>query len=142
MSATGLSPRTSRGRYFMFNPSAKSLNGNALPDVPFAERSAAYGLYHPDSGTLFAEDDLPLVRALRGEATNNIEMCVRNERNPDGTFIVASGRPLYDKNDNLKGGRCRNAGYNGTQESRRRVEGNDQRTSKPDQNHGKPSSAL
>ena len=92
------------GRYFMFNPTAKSLNGNALPDVPFAERSAAYGLYHPDNDTLFAEDELPLVRALRGEATDNVEICVRNQRNPDGTFIMASGRPLYDKSNNLKGG--------------------------------------
>ena len=102
--SNGVIASDTEGRYFMFNPTAKSLNGNALPDVAFAERSASYGLYHPDNETLFAEDELPLVRALRGEATDDIEICVRNQRNPEGTFILASGRPLYDKDGELKGG--------------------------------------
>ena len=92
------------GRYFMFNPTAKLLNGNALPNVSFADRSRVYGLFQPDGETLFAEEDLPLVRALRGETVDNVEMCVRNENCPEGVYIYANARPLYDKDGDLKGG--------------------------------------
>lgn len=92
------------GDYFMFNPTAEALNGPGIPDITFADRIETYGLFHPDGKTLFREDDLPLVRALRGESAENIEMYVRNENCPDGVHIHANGRPLYDNNGNLKGG--------------------------------------
>ncbi len=92
------------GDYFMFNPSAEELNGPGMPSVPFAERSGTYGLFHADGETLFREEELPLVRAVRGEKTDNIEMYVRNEKRPDGVRVYVSGRPLYDKNGELKGG--------------------------------------
>ena len=92
-----------KGECFMFNPTAEVLNGTGIPDIPFAERSETYGLFYPDGKTLFTEDDLPLVRALHGESTENIEMYVRNENCPDGVHIHANGRPLYN-NGNLKGG--------------------------------------
>ncbi|MDE0187107.1 MAG: PAS domain S-box protein [Candidatus Poribacteria bacterium] len=92
------------GDYFMFNPTAEELNGPGMPSIPFAERSETYGLFHADGETLFKEEELPLVRAIRGEMTDNIEMYVRNEKRPEGVRINVSGRPLYDINGELKGG--------------------------------------
>ena len=92
------------GDYVMYNPTAEVMNGPGMAEIPFAERSEIYGLFHSDGETLFREDELPLVRALRGESTENIEMYVRNENCPGGVHIHANGRPLYDNNGNLKGG--------------------------------------
>ena len=38
---------------------------------------------------------LPLVRAVRGEATDEIEMFIRNEQKSEGVYISVSGRPLH-----------------------------------------------
>ena len=39
-------------------------------------------------------DQLPMVRAIRGESTDDVAVFVRNESVPDGVHVRASGRPL------------------------------------------------
>lgn len=52
-----------------------------------------YSLFAVD-GSPFAENELPLVRALGGESTDAVEMVVRNSVHPDGIHISVSGRPI------------------------------------------------
>ena len=94
------------GRYLMTNPRAKEITGislEGLEDIPIAERSERYGLFHLDGTTLFSEDELPLIRACRGETINNIEMVVSNDTEAE-RIINVNGRPLLDRQGNLKGG--------------------------------------
>ena len=93
------------GQYLMVNSKAQETTGGAFPTyAPIAERPKRYGLFHPDGKTLFSGDELPLTRAMRGETTDNIEMFVCNDDQPEGAFIDVSGRPLRDKQGTLKGG--------------------------------------
>ena len=93
-----------RGRFTLFNRSAERLVGIGATEAPTAEWTERYGLFHPDGVTPFAEEDLPLVRAIRGESSDHVEMFVRNERMPEGSFISVDGRPLRDESGKVSGG--------------------------------------
>ncbi|WP_167736618.1 ATP-binding protein [Nocardioides sp. 1609] len=45
-------------------------------------------------GSPFPQSEMPLVRALAGEASDDIEMVIRNDVRPDGIQIAVSGRPI------------------------------------------------
>ena len=93
-----------RGRFTLFNRSAERLVGIGATEGPTAEWTDRYGLFHPDQVTPFAEEDLPLVRAIRGESSDHVEIFVRNERMPEGSFISVDGRPLRDESGKVTGG--------------------------------------
>jgi signal transduction histidine kinase len=54
--------------------------------------------------TPYPARDLPLARALRGEAVNDVEMYVRHEGRPDGVWVLINGRPLTDASGRSHGG--------------------------------------
>jgi two-component system, NtrC family, sensor kinase len=90
--------------FLEFNPAAQRMFGLG----PTAERAAQwpeqYGLFLPDMITAFPVDELPLVRALRGEQVDNIEMFVRHVENPQGAWVSINGRPLRDLKGRPRGG--------------------------------------
>ena len=91
----GLIVTDKNGKYLIFNEVMERLVGKPEPDV--ARRVEKYGLYYPDKETLFSREDLQTERAIRGEATDHIEMFVRNQHQPEGVFVNISGRPLRDE---------------------------------------------
>ncbi len=83
-----------RGDFLLHNDAARSLLG-IDEDRDGAENwQAHYGMFTLDGRTAFPSEDLPLVRALAGESTDQVEMVIRNAGNPDGVVITVSGRPL------------------------------------------------
>ena len=92
------------GAFTIFNPSAEKIVGLGAVDAGPDEWSDNYGLFFPDRVTPFPSDELPLTLALKGEASDEVEMFVRNPKVPDGVFISASGRPLHDDAGTDKGG--------------------------------------
>ena len=88
------------GAFLLHNPAAKALLG-VTDDVDGpANWQEHYGLFRPDGVTPFPVEELPLVRALRGEPSDGVEMVVRNPGRPDGLLLSVDGRPL-----DLSGGR-------------------------------------
>ena len=75
-----------------------------VPAQVLMNGSTEYGIFLPDEETPFPAEDLPMVRALRGEATNDVELFVRNARIPEGAFVTMSGRPLKEGTNEVKGG--------------------------------------
>jgi signal transduction histidine kinase len=49
-------------------------------------------------------DRLPLVRAMRGEAIDGVELFARHEDAPDGVWLSANGRPWRDDQNVARGG--------------------------------------
>ena len=49
------------------------------------------------------EEELPLVRAVRGESSDGVEFLVRNREKPEGVYISVNGRPLRDDSDAITG---------------------------------------
>ena len=92
------------GAFTIFNPSAESILGIGATDTTPDKWSDNYGFFFPDRVTPFPADELPLVRALRGEASDEVDMFVCNPEVPDGVFISVSGRPLQGKESTGKGG--------------------------------------
>lgn len=76
-----------------FNPSAERIIGTTLDAVP-DRWTEEYGIFHPDGVTPLPTEALPLVRAMRGEATDEVEMFIRTAARPEGVHISASGRPI------------------------------------------------
>jgi signal transduction histidine kinase len=91
------------GKLVDFNPAAVRIMGlgvtNAAPD----QWSATYGVFAADGVTPATEGKLPLVRAIRGEPSDNVELVVRR---PDGSdvYVQTTGRPLYDEAGEVSGG--------------------------------------
>lgn len=80
------------GAFLIHNPAAKELLGVDDLERP-EEWQQHYGLF-TTAGEPFPQAELPLVRALGGESTDEVEMVVRNRARPDGVHIAVSGRPL------------------------------------------------
>ena len=92
------------GQFTMFNPSARRTVGVGETGTRPSEWPEKYGVFLTDGVTRVADVDLPLVRALRGEATDDYELFIRNVKVPDGVTISGSARPLRDASGNLTGG--------------------------------------
>ena len=92
------------GAFTIFNPSAERILGIGPIDTTPDKWSDDYGYFFPDRNTPFPADELPLARALKGEASDEVDMFVRNPEVPEGVFISVSGRPLQDEEGTEKGG--------------------------------------
>ena len=94
----------SDARFLVFNPAAQRMLGHGQIDSPPEEWSRRYEVFLPDRMTPYPSEDLPLVRAIHGEATDQAELYIAYPSRDDGTYILVNGRPLRDENDELRGG--------------------------------------
>lgn len=93
-----------RGEFLMFNQAAERIVGlGAMAGGP-DKWSDQYGVFRPDGTTLLPAEENPLARAIRGEATNDMELFLRNAPNPNGILISITGRPLKDDKGKIHGG--------------------------------------
>jgi signal transduction histidine kinase len=102
--ADGVIVADENARFVLSNRFAQRLTASAPGDVDPRLWPESYGVFRPDRVTPFAWDELPLVRAVRGESSNGEEMLVRNASVPDGVFLSVSGRPLTDPAGASRGG--------------------------------------
>jgi diguanylate cyclase (GGDEF)-like protein/PAS domain S-box-containing protein len=81
------------GNLTLFNRAARAMYGHDLKNVVPAEWSRHYALYHVDGRTQLAMDEVPLVRALKGESVRDQALVIAPEGGAPHTML-ASGRPL------------------------------------------------
>jgi PAS domain S-box-containing protein len=92
------------GRFLFFNPAAEQLLGATRAEVEPARWSEYYHVYLPDRTTPFPAADLPLARALRGEASDNVLLFIRNPKLGRGSWLEVNGRPFKDADGSFAGG--------------------------------------
>ena len=92
------------GRILTANLAATAVAGKGAKDIPPSAWSETYGLFEPGTEMHFPSDELPLARAIHGEATNGVEVLVRNPEVPDGTYVSVSGAPLLSGSGKIRGG--------------------------------------
>ena len=92
------------GRYVIYNRSARRIQGPPLSSHESGTASEQYGFYTLDQSTHVPADELALPRALRNEATANMELYVRNRQRPDGAWVQVSGNPMRDQSGAVRGG--------------------------------------
>ena len=83
-----------QGRFTLFNPGAERIVGVGGLEIPPDQWSDSYGLFFSDQKTQIPTDELPLVRAMRGDDVDSMEVFVRNPQRPEGVYLSCSGRPL------------------------------------------------
>ena len=85
------------GRLSLGNASAGRMIPMDLTAAPWEQWSEIYGFFRTDGVTPFPPEELPLVRAIHGESSNDVEVLVRNPRVPDGSYFSVDGRPVRDR---------------------------------------------
>ncbi len=101
--AEGLVAADEQGKFIIWNPAAARMLGLSAANLPAQEWAGHYGLYLEDTVTPFPADQLPLVRAIRGESST-VVMYVRNPELEHGTWIEVGGGPLKNKDGVVRGG--------------------------------------
>ena len=81
------------GNLTLFNRTARDFHGQDLKSVAPADWSQYYSLHHADGRTPMAMDEVPLVRALKGEVVRDGAMVIAPHGRVPYT-LMASGRPL------------------------------------------------
>jgi len=99
----GLVATDEQGKFVLWNPAAQRILGMGAAELDSQEWTAHYGLFLPDTVTPFPSEQIPLVRALRGEVTTT-EMFVRNPQLTEGAWIEVSAAPMKDKHGTVTGG--------------------------------------
>jgi diguanylate cyclase (GGDEF)-like protein/PAS domain S-box-containing protein len=81
------------GNLSLFNRAARTMYGHDVKTVAPASWPRDYSLYHVDGRTPLAMDEVPLVRALKGETVRDQALVIAPEGGAPHTML-ASGRPL------------------------------------------------
>jgi diguanylate cyclase (GGDEF)-like protein/PAS domain S-box-containing protein len=81
------------GNPTLFNRAARTIVGREFKTIVPAEWSRYYAMYHTDGRTPLEMDEIPLVRALKGETVRDEPVVVAPENGPMHSLLV-SGRPL------------------------------------------------
>ncbi len=102
--ADGVVVADSNGKFLLFNAAAEQVLGVGATDATPDQWSDRYGSYLPDAVTLYPPNELPLVRAMRGETVDAVEVFICNAKVPDGRLLSITGSPLKDENGTLRGG--------------------------------------
>ena len=100
----GLVVADTAGNFLVFNRAAERIIGVGATQGGVEKWPETYGVFLPDAVTPFPADELPLVRAARGEESNDVEQFLRNPGVPQGVYVSVSGRPLRDADGKLLGG--------------------------------------
>ncbi len=98
----GLAAVDAEGRFTLWNPMARSILGAGPSVAPREQWSEIYGLYRDDGDTPYPAEQLPLVRALKGDAMRE-ELFVRSSKLPEGTWIEVNAQPLRDERGEISG---------------------------------------
>ncbi len=83
------------GKFVVYNSAAERINGRR-PSDDDVDLTDAYGVFLPDGVTPFPNEDLPIVRALRGEDASETEMLIRHAQIEGDRRLYVNGLPLRD----------------------------------------------
>lgn len=101
--AEGLMLANPGGRIIYSNPAADRILGVRPADDTSEGWAEHYGIVDPETQEPFPADQFTLVRALRGEETDDVEMLVRNDAHGEDIYIFASGRPVRNAEGEIIG---------------------------------------
>jgi PAS domain S-box-containing protein len=92
------------GKFLVYTPELERIVGRPQPTVPPERWPEYFGFFAPDGVTPFPTERLPMVRAIKGEDTNEIEMQIRHPQWSEPHWCSVNGRPLRDETGRVYGG--------------------------------------
>ena len=92
------------GNFLLFNSAAEQILGVGKTDSKPEDWSDRYHVFLPDQTTVCPPDQIPLIRAIRGEEVDGAEFFIRNPHQDEGVWITVTARPLIDDRGHACGG--------------------------------------
>ncbi|SEL52031.1 ATP-binding protein [Halomonas daqiaonensis] len=83
-------------RLLVFNSAARKLLGRGPVEKEDEGWSEIYGFFRPDGITPCPSEELPLARAMRGEAVDDEELVVKTPGRAHDVHILSTARPIKD----------------------------------------------
>lgn len=102
--AEGVIVADTKGAFLSSNSAATALTGIEAKDQAPETWAQEWGWYMPDGITPFQVMNLPLVRAMRGESVEGMEVFIRNKFKPSGGMVSLSASPLKSDSSGYSGG--------------------------------------
>lgn len=100
----GIIVTDSSGCVTFFNRGAHRIARSDVSTEALEKWQREYEYFHLDRVTPYTMEELPLMQAIHGKSTDNVEIFIRNPELQDEIYVSASGRPLQDSNGTQKGG--------------------------------------
>ena len=94
----------SAGELVLCNPAAWNLLGEGALCSTLTNMLEQVTIYRADTMTPCPEEQIPLVRAIRGENPGNVELVLRNRTTGEDIWLDATARPLRRADDVTRGG--------------------------------------
>ena len=91
------------GNFILRNAAAQQIAGIVPHHASPVQWARACGVCLPDGVTPYPDDELPMLRALRGERIDAAELFVRDAQGLAGTWVSVAARPLADEQGNRIG---------------------------------------
>ena len=100
----GLIVADSQGKFLAFNPAAKCIFGGEKISEGLSAWTETLHIFHSDGITPYSKEDFPLLKALRGVATDGVELYMTTAHLEQGLTIRVNGQPIKDKNGVVQAG--------------------------------------
>ncbi|HUG38137.1 MAG TPA: PAS domain S-box protein [Candidatus Limnocylindrales bacterium] len=84
------------GNFLVWNSAAERIVGRGPADVSPNKWQEHFGVFRDDGVTPYPADELPLARAIRGEAVDEDVQYIVRPAPHDGAWVSVTGRPLID----------------------------------------------
>jgi PAS domain S-box-containing protein len=91
------------GKFLLINQAAKRMH-NAADENNISDLTKLFKYYAADSRTALQMEDLPLLRAMRGDPVDNVEIFLQPLSGEEGVWLSATARRLCDESGELIGG--------------------------------------
>ncbi|MFT3713147.1 MAG: response regulator [Archangium sp.] len=92
------------GQFITWNAAAQGLVSMGARDGSFKSVTPEHAILSSDRVTPMPFEQLPLVRAMRGESVDGVEMFARYKGASDGVWLSANARPWRDESGQARGG--------------------------------------
>lgn len=92
------------GRFLLWNQKAEQIVGSGPNEVQPEHWSRQFGVFRDEGGEPVPAEELPLLRAIHGEPSDNVELYLRNPRREAGRWAQITARPLRNANGEVTGG--------------------------------------
>jgi PAS domain S-box-containing protein len=100
----GVMVADAEGQLIFFNPAAETILGIGFAETMRHGPSSVAGWYFPDQISLLPHDQLPLIRAMRGETVVDELVFIRTFQQEGGVWVRFNGWPLKDAEGEISGG--------------------------------------
>ncbi len=87
----------SQKKFVYWNESARHLLASGPHDVDPSEWAQHFKLFYVDSDVYLAVDDLPMLKALKGETYSDYLVMTKNSNHPEGIILSVNGKPIMEK---------------------------------------------